>query len=267
MSKIDCGIAQDLMPLVIDEIASPESREALDGHLADCESCRHVYALMSRRLPAPETPAAEDTAFIRFCRRMEKNFSVRRLVLWLLVGGLLGCLLALGIYVTYHNVFTDGREMPGSWYDAALMRRDDGSLLCEYVMLNGHSDHNFGSGGTGYPKEGIYYISPLKPVWEIGWYAENRTHFVNDLDLHDFRWEDGKIVVLEADPDSLTTDDSGYNYYYQKYDRIPVKEIRVGTEKDYRVLWREGGEVPLIPAAADAGESEPEAVLPDPAEE
>ena len=247
MSKISCGVAQDLMPLVIDGIASPESREALDVHLEGCENCRRVYAAMSRRLPAPETPAGDDTAFIRFCRRMEKNFSLKRLICWLLISGLLGCLLAFGVFITYHNIFTDGVEMPGSWYDAVLTRRADGSLLCEYTMLNGHSYHNFGTFGEGHAGEGVYYVSPLKPVWEIGWYDENLTRFADDLDLYDFRWADGKIVVLEPDPDSSVWDDLGF-YYFQEYDRIPVTEIRAGTESDYQVLWREGDDVPLIPA-------------------
>ena len=67
------------------------------------------------------------------------------------------------------------------------------------------------------------------------------------MDLYDFRWADGKIVVLEPDPDSSVWDDRGF-YYFQEYDRIPVTEIRAGTESDYQVLWREGDDVPLIPA-------------------
>ena len=34
--KISCGIARDLMPLVIDDACGEESRLAVEGHVAGC---------------------------------------------------------------------------------------------------------------------------------------------------------------------------------------------------------------------------------------
>ena len=41
---ISCSIIRDLLPLYAEDLASPESGEAVRAHLESCESCRSVYA-------------------------------------------------------------------------------------------------------------------------------------------------------------------------------------------------------------------------------
>ena len=48
MKTIDCALAQDLMPLYTEGMLSPESREALEEHLAGCEACRRTADEMCR---------------------------------------------------------------------------------------------------------------------------------------------------------------------------------------------------------------------------
>lgn len=43
MIKISCEICMDLIPLVRDGIASPESTEAVREHLSHCAQCRALY--------------------------------------------------------------------------------------------------------------------------------------------------------------------------------------------------------------------------------
>ena len=51
--KISCGIARDLMPLVIDDACGEESRLAVEGHVAGCEECAKVYEAMKAEMPKP----------------------------------------------------------------------------------------------------------------------------------------------------------------------------------------------------------------------
>ena len=44
----DCAMARDLMPLVIDNVASEESREFVEKHLAGCGECSAVYEEMKK---------------------------------------------------------------------------------------------------------------------------------------------------------------------------------------------------------------------------
>ena len=40
--QISCGIAQDLMPLVIDDACGDDSRRAVENHIAGCGECAKV---------------------------------------------------------------------------------------------------------------------------------------------------------------------------------------------------------------------------------
>lgn len=41
--KISCDICLDLMPLVLDGVASEDSEKAVRDHISTCESCRNIF--------------------------------------------------------------------------------------------------------------------------------------------------------------------------------------------------------------------------------
>ena len=51
--KISCNICMDLIPLVRDGIASPDSEAAVREHIAHCESCRSLFS--ADTVPVPDT--------------------------------------------------------------------------------------------------------------------------------------------------------------------------------------------------------------------
>lgn len=48
--KINCGIAEDLLPLYVDGICTQGSRQAVEEHLKNCEMCREKYRRMTSDL-------------------------------------------------------------------------------------------------------------------------------------------------------------------------------------------------------------------------
>ena len=44
MNEISCNVCMDLIPLVQDGIASEDSREAVEQHIKNCESCAACYS-------------------------------------------------------------------------------------------------------------------------------------------------------------------------------------------------------------------------------
>ena len=67
MKTIDCALAQDLMPLYTEGMLSPESREALEEHLAGCEACRRTADEMCH--PLLELQFQEEARLLRRLRR------------------------------------------------------------------------------------------------------------------------------------------------------------------------------------------------------
>lgn len=58
--KLSCDIIRDLMPLYAEELASADSREAVEGHLLGCESCRRACAEMKESpVIIPEEPGLD----------------------------------------------------------------------------------------------------------------------------------------------------------------------------------------------------------------
>ena len=44
-----CSIIQDLLPIYCDDLTSEDSREEIEKHLAECETCREVYENMKTK--------------------------------------------------------------------------------------------------------------------------------------------------------------------------------------------------------------------------
>ena len=90
--KISCGIAQDLMPLVIDDACGEESRQAVENHIAGCEECAKVYEAMKAEMPKP---AADENADAHFRQSMKKT---RRKTRWVKIAcGVLAAILLIVI--------------------------------------------------------------------------------------------------------------------------------------------------------------------------
>ena len=51
MKKNDCNVIRDLMPLVLDRVASDESRALVEEHMDTCGKCRKQYEEMKAEMP------------------------------------------------------------------------------------------------------------------------------------------------------------------------------------------------------------------------
>ena len=93
--KNDCSIVQDLLPLYAEDMVKPETREFVEGHLADCAVCRaELDALKADATPAP---AVQLTPL----RGIERALRRRRLTAVLLTAALVLTLATAGFaYVT-----------------------------------------------------------------------------------------------------------------------------------------------------------------------
>ena len=68
IKKIPCAVCRDLMPLVQDGVASPESEALVKAHLAACPACRALR--QGADAPAvPELPAPDDGKIMQKLRR------------------------------------------------------------------------------------------------------------------------------------------------------------------------------------------------------
>ncbi len=89
--KNNCNVARDLMPLVIDGVASEESKQYVDEHVAECTECAITYGEMRVELPLAKVNAEKERAEMeRTAKKVRRRRFLRRL---------LGVVLAVGLLV------------------------------------------------------------------------------------------------------------------------------------------------------------------------
>lgn len=54
MSKVNCEVIEDILPIYVENMASPSTRELVEEHLADCEACRAKEAQMKDNVQIPK---------------------------------------------------------------------------------------------------------------------------------------------------------------------------------------------------------------------
>ena len=129
---IPCPIAQDLMPLVIDEACGEESRKAVEDHVASCPDCAKAFESMKAALPAPLVDAQADANVkkaMKKTRKMDRWLKIIAVCLALIV-------LISGVFVAMNPevLFLPQTSAPASWFiDSHLVRTQDGALLLQFT--------------------------------------------------------------------------------------------------------------------------------------
>lgn len=241
MDKLNCAVVRDLMPLVVDDVASKESKEAVEKHMESCETCRAYYGGMTAQIGKMAVSPDTETSFIKFCRKMEKKLSSRKLLIGAII---LIVVIALAIpgYVYYeHKTTVWMQDMPPENMDVTLYRDVDGVIALTITPKDGN--RWFGQSSSCF-ENGIFYISPLMPEWPL-WYLgfDKGAEYSWCFGLV---WENGKINYIEDEYDVIYDKEAAAYVDSITTHRTPVKAIRWGTEDDYITLYTAGDPVPTF---------------------
>ncbi len=224
----DCAIARDLMPPVIDQIASDESRAFVEQHVAACEPCAQVYADMQSEIQTVTPGAAADSAlsFKAAMGQLRKTMGWRRLKTTVLAVVLVFALLIGGYggyyYLCVYSAYTDVRALPLDVYKVSVYRGSNGvaygaTSFSKYYTTNGSMILREDDGDILY----IYWTAPYILI------ERSRTPFPNP--------QYGIRMTITQDG-NLTFGDT------------VIQEIRQGKPDDYRVVYRAGDELePMDP--------------------
>lgn len=121
-----CPVIRDLLPLYLDEVLSPESTDAVEQHLAECESCRQYCEQMrGGEIKAKASP--DEHRAVESLKRVKAKLSrrTRRII----AASLAGALLLVGGCYTLFNVplkslTPDDVSMTASVYPMEELRDD-----------------------------------------------------------------------------------------------------------------------------------------------
>lgn len=267
MNKISCNIARDLMPLVIDEVASEDSHAALHAHMADCSDCTHIFAAMEAAEPAS---AKEDTAFITFCRKLHRGFRLRNIAAALILVLLLGTVGFFGYWWVDGNINGVSVIAPTDCAKAELLidntdrftmaTNPEGAEGLMHLRLTPVSSRGLWTFNMDFsdkvrlsgwstdwnlePDSDILYLTPMEPRWLLGRTGSMETQ---EASFAQFYWIDGALRFIRYEYKMII--ENGKEVWVEDTDRIksdsPVREVRWGNPKDYVTLYKAGDILPF----------------------
>lgn len=228
MDNIKCEVIKDLLPLVVDEVASPETVDLVNDHMARCDNCRGYYEGMKAMLVRGlEDDGELDREFVHLGRKIRtqirmKKWKIRILAIAIAIAVALGGM-ALVNEMVYHRFV----NMEVDWADVQLYRYPDGMVG---ALVSPRQGHNWYDEYAILVEDGIVYIDPYRPVWPL-W---NRGTTYNEIGLGDIYWNDGQVVQR------LWDNDGGVSAILR-----PITTIRWGRPGQYTTLYLQGEELPL----------------------
>lgn len=108
--KVACKVIQDLLPLYVDGVCSPDTAALVEEHLKDCETCQEVYhALEEAPASTVSAEAAQekrDAAVAQGLKKVKNGLRKKRILIGVFatLGGLLVSF-GLGLFVTCYRFY------------------------------------------------------------------------------------------------------------------------------------------------------------------
>lgn len=93
--KQECEIVRDLMPLVLDDVASDGSKHMVSAHVQTCAECAAYMNQLKADLPAGQKGAVDSHAAFDAAAQTLRKQKRRRTLRNILLGALIVCILGL----------------------------------------------------------------------------------------------------------------------------------------------------------------------------
>lgn len=218
MKKNDCNVIRDLMPLVLDRVASDESRGLVEEHMETCEECRKEYEKMKADMPQETLAEYEEeqrtiVEALKTTRANQRKRKRRKLILVFAVAFV--AVMAAGFLMTWLD--------QGDWpvdtnrYTLSLSQLADGRIVVtEDLQFHANS---YGTTYSVQEEDGkeIAYIC----------YTASPLHYVRD----------GRVIGKSGE------------IYREK--NLP-DEIRTGRPDHYATVWKKGDPIPAASEEMEA---------------
>ena len=263
MAKIPCEIIRDLLPLYQDDICSEKSRNAIEEHIKECESCRTYLKKMEGEIPV-ETDKIKGTdeewkGFREFSEKVSRKLN-RRIVMAcgvvFLICMMLTVVLCSDAFQFYHLSRIAAEDIKAE----EVYQLKDGRLYIHvqskrritglsYPQTDMDTDTNTVAGKDAVeavrePKNTVAYEismdSSLNPFKKLMYITFKEVAYV-------IPFEDGQIVAENG------TKISEFDY--------------IGSPGEKKILWQENDEVKKAPARVEKFVKESLAKEDDPVDE
>lgn len=224
----DCDVVRDLMPLVIDDAASPASRGIVETHLKECPDCRMAMEEMRTEL-AERKATPEDKEFARFVKNTGKKMRRKKVIALLsLVVGVISLL--IGVYAYLAN---NSRNIELTPENVVFALDEEGYLTATHTIEGKYGYTGMGTGGIA--DSGILYFHMSRSMLP-DYSGEKLTGTIQET-MDWLGWNGEELCQMWTESLDSVHDNAPPQLVYVEE---PILELRVGTPEDYFVLYRAG---------------------------
>ena len=242
--KNNCNVAKDLMPLVIDGVASEASQQYVDDHVAECTECAMTYGAMKVELPrlSAEKERAE---MEKAARTMKKKR--RKRIAWAVVLGAMMCFVLVvgGQWLNYRLTKSLQYPMAKSEFTVQLYKKSDGAGLIVFDLVRDDAVCSIG-GGYGNESANVTLYGTAIPQGDVNYekmYGGYRTYEIGFLD------EEGWKIINEWVW-------LGHGTHFAEGDHTMnqecVQKIWVTYDEGQELIYKHGDEVPTCSPEMEA---------------
>ena len=245
--KNNCNVARDLMPLVIDGVASEESQQYVNDHVAECTECAMTYGAMRVELPRANQEK-ERAEMEKAAKALKKKR--RKRVCWAIVICLVLCYLLLFSGRWLWNQLTMYNRIPLNKSEIAvqLYKTSDGGGLIVYDQAR--DDVKMGLGWSSDATIGVITLEPQRPIIQLHnekyekQYGGYRSAWIGG-------WEEQGWVRMTKEEVEKENNRIGRENYFI-YDPNPIREIWVAYGDGNERIYKHGDEVPTCSTEMEA---------------
>lgn len=216
MSKISCDIVKDILPLYYDNVCSSDSKQMVEEHLSDCDSCKNELDSIEDDIKIPKEEIERnrnDGNVIKNISSFWNRSRVKSFIKGVIISTLLFSLIILGYFGLFHwhitNVPTDVVEIKN------VSELADGNIVYHIELTDGYSLNRI---NFDMDEDGNFYLTPLRPI----------------------------IKKRAQPPYALTNNYTFFDVEFHEMNRdgAEIKALYYGTPKDNILIWEKGMDLP-----------------------
>lgn len=235
-----CKITEDLLPLYVDNSLNDDSREFVEQHLQECESCRKLHTAMTKTVHIMLNKQNPKRSFRSFRRKLFwKRFPT---ILLCSVASLI--ILTTILYTPITNFLNADRTAPMAPVQIELSKLSDGSIYMALGYDNSLHIHTYRHYIDPYEPDVLY----VSPKYTLMWQIETFWHNIIALGSvknwnspHPYVFTTNESVDLyRAEPEE------GVRLYADENPGIhgPFTKVILRGSDGERIIWQEGDELP-----------------------
>lgn len=160
----ECKLIEDLMPLYADDLTSPETREWIDKHVAECPECSAMWNRCAEPLPQTVTidQKVVKQAMIRDAWRMILSGTK-----WFVLISLIPLLVLVGVIA--YMAWSYGQFAPVEYTASSYSEIFGGEMTVEIRDRDAAGPRRGGEGSIIHVRREFNFRHPSTDDWEVPW--------------------------------------------------------------------------------------------------